>query len=304
MSDALAPYRSPEARDEALGSLAARAGAELCEYGRSVEGRPLVAARVPGGAARVLVSANIHGVEYVGAHVALALLEAAAAPAGELARLLGRAELWVIPCINPDAYARVWARGGAGRLVELRTNARGVDLNRNYPMPGGKRPSWLPGAGSPRPGHATYRGEAPLSEPETAALDGLFARQGFAASANLHATMGTLIPARVTARPAYRGYKRLCRAFAAAQPRWRYLRLASRLFDVFTGEQEDHQHHAHRTWAVCVEVFPILASLRQHLRAPSLFWRFNPRDPRPWVDNDLPGLVAYLHAALDLGPPP
>jgi hypothetical protein len=29
----------------------------------------------------------------------------------------------------------------------------------------------------------------------------------------------------------------------------------------------------------------------------------NPRDPRPWIDNDLPGVVAMLSAALDRGPP-
>ncbi len=58
---------------------------------------------------------------------------------------------------------------------------------------------------------------------------------------------------------------------------------------MWTGEQEDWQHHVHGTWALTVEVFPLAASFRQHLRALSLFWRFNPRDPRPWVDNDVPG---------------
>ena len=42
------------------------------------------------------------------------------------------------------------------------------------------------------------------------------------------------------------------------------------------------------------------ASLRQHLRAPSLFWRFNPREPAAWVDSDVGGLAAFFHAALDL----
>jgi predicted deacylase len=291
---------------DAARRLAERAGAELVHYGDSIEGRPLHAVRLPGpaGAPRVLCAANIHGVELVGAEVTLALLEAAGEPRGELARLRARAELWLIPCVNPDGYARTWAAGGAGRLAELRTNARGVDLNRNYPMPGRPRTSnWIPGAGSARHGDATYRGQAPLSEPETAALARLCAEHRFSASANLHSTMGTLIPARVTDRASFAGYVRLCSAFQAAQRR-RYRRLSSRLFDVFTGEQEDFQHHAHRTWAVCVEVFPILASLRQHLRAPSLFWRFNPRDPRPWIDNDVPGIVALLHCALDLGPPP
>jgi hypothetical protein len=112
-----------------------------------------------------------------------------------------------------------------------------------------------------------------------------------------------VIPARVTERRAYATYRHLCRSFARAQPHRRYFRLASRIFDTFTGEQEDHQHHAHRTWAVCVETFTILASYRQHLRAPSVFWRFNPRDPAPWVENDVSGLCAYFGAALQLEGP-
>jgi hypothetical protein len=114
--------------------------------------------------------------------------------------------------------------------------------------------------------------------------------------------MGTLITPRTPNPEHYRTYGRLCRAFSAAQPHRKYYRFASRTFDTFTGEQEDFQHHEQGTWATCVEVFPIWASVRQHLRAPALFWRFNPRDPTPWIANDVPGLAAYFLAALDEGP--
>lgn len=300
---ALAPYPSPEARAAETAALAARVGGELVEYGASVEGRPLVAVRVPSASSdppRILCSANIHGVEFIAGRVALGLLAALADGDPRVVALTRRAELWVAPSLNPDGYARTFAADGRGTVAHLRGNARGVDLNRNFPRPGGAPPSWLPGSGSDRPGAATYRGPNPLSEPETAALDHLFAARRFVASANLHSFMGTLIPARCTDRAGYGAYRRLCRTFSAAQPRRRYLRLASRLFDTFTGEQEDHQHHVHGTWAVCVETFPLLASFRQHLRAPSVFWRFNPRDPAPWIANDVPGLAAYFAAALDL----
>ncbi|MEZ4429957.1 MAG: M14 family metallopeptidase [Nannocystaceae bacterium] len=309
MSDAslLSPYPSPDAREDELDRLAARAGAEVIVYGESVERRPLRAARVPARAAkatRLLCSANIHGIEYIGGRVALGLLAACAEPEGPLAALLERCELWVIPCLNPDGYARTWAASGqAARLSELRANARGVDLNRNFPLPHGARPTRLPAAGSDRPGDATYRGPAPLSEPETAHLDTLLQAQRFHASANLHSFMGTVIPARVTGRAPYKAYRGLARAFAAAQTQARYRRLASRVFDVFTGEQEDHQHHARDCWAVCVEVFPVLSSLRQHWRAPSRFWRFNPHDPRPWVESDRAAVIAYFQAALELPRP-
>jgi hypothetical protein len=185
-------------------------------------------------------------------------------------------------------------------MAELRPNARGVDLNRNFPLPDGRRRRRLPGAGSTRPGAATFVGPAPLSEPETAALAALGEQQRFAAACNGHCFMGRLIPAHVEDAAAFRRYRALCRAFAAAQPRARYGRLHSRRLDTFTGELEDFQHHRQGMWAICLETFPWWASLGQHLKAPSLFWRMNPRDPQPWIDNDVPGIAAYLNAALDL----
>lgn len=301
----IAPYPAPEARDAEVDDLAARLGGDLVVYGASREGRPLRAVRLPNpGAPRVLCSANIHGVEFIAGRVAIGLLRRALAPSPALAALRARSELWVIPTLNPDGYARTVAADGHGPLAPLRHNAAGVDLNRNFPRPGGAPTSRLPGAGSDRPGDATYRGPHPLSEPETAALDALFTAQGFHASANLHSFMGTAIPARVTDPYAYATYRDLCRSLAAAQAHTRYRRLAHRIFDTFTGEQEDHQHHAHGTWAACIEVFPLLASYRQHLRAPSVFWRFNPHDPDPWIANDVPGIVAFLSAALALPRPP
>ena len=115
--------------------------------------------------------------------------------------------------------------------------------------------------------------------------------------------MGTLIPARVRTRDAWRAYGTLCRSFAAAQSATRYRRLASRWIDAWTGEQEDHLHHGLDCWAVCVETFPVLATLRQHLRAPTRFWRFNPRNPAPWIAQDVEGLLAYFLAALALPRP-
>ncbi|MEV5000714.1 DUF2817 domain-containing protein [Nocardioides sp. LML1-1-1.1] len=58
--------------------------------------------------------------------------------------------LWVIPSINPDGAAR-----------HRRTNARGVDLNRNWPTSGWRRTA---------KGSRYYGGPRPGSEPETKAL--------------------------------------------------------------------------------------------------------------------------------------
>ena len=297
--NALAPYPNPDARRREVTDLAARVG-EAVVFGHSVEGEPLVAVRVPSRAGtdapKVMCCANIHGPEYIGSRIALALL--GSVDDGPAAAIVDRAELWVIPCLNPDGYRATFERRGDAPLAALRANARGVDLNRNYPLPHGARRWPLPGAGSDDPEAATYCGPHPLSEPETAALDDLARTHDFVASANLHSFMGTVIPARVTDRAAFGVYRRLARAFADAQPHTRYRRLSNRILDTFTGEQEDHQHHAHGTWAACIEAFSVWASLRQHLSAPTTFWRFNPHDPRPWIDNDVPGVCAWLTAAL------
>ena len=305
MTSPLAPYLSPEAREEETRRLAARARGEVVGFGESVGGRALLAARIPraaaggAGAPRVLCAANIHGLELAGTTVALALLEAlGGAPGGEVGALREAAEVWVVPSLNPDGHASTFARGGAGTVVSLRANARGVDLNRNFPLPLDARPSRLPFAGSDRPGAATFRGPAPLSEPETAALEALLARERFQAVLSLHCFMGTLIPARVVSRGDLAVYGGLARAFRGAQRSFRYPRLQSRWLDVFTGELEDHAHHVHGAWACCVELFPVLHSVRQHLRAPAPFWRFNPRRPEVYVENDLPGVVAWFLAAL------
>ncbi len=115
--------------------------------GRSVEGRPIVllrdSARDP--AAKLLVVGAIHGNEAAGMRITRRLI-ATGAPA--------RAEFLVVPTINPDGVA-------AG----TRGNARGVDLNRNFPF------RWRPLGGG------EYSGTGPLSEPETRAAYGLLLRE-------------------------------------------------------------------------------------------------------------------------------
>lgn len=301
------PYLAPADRARRVREVAGRLRAEVHSIGTSVEGESIdavcVAGLGPGPHARVLCTANIHGVEWVSGLVGLGLLDRLAVGDAVATALLERAEVWVVPCLNPDGYRRTWERGGHGRLAELRANANGVDLNRNYPLPPGMRRLALPGAGSDVPGDATYYGPAPLSEPETRALHELCDDRRFHAAAGLHSFMGTIIPARVQTRDAWRGYGELCRAFATGQQGQRYRRLASRWIDAWTGEQEDHLHHGLDCWAVCVETFSLGASFRQHWRAPSKFWRFNPRAPERWVAQDVAGLLGYFDAALAMPRP-
>ncbi len=305
----LAPYLAPPARRARFEATAGRAGASLERFGESVEARALTLARLPARASDaearpwVLVVANIHGPEFIGHEVAHAFLAAAGDGAGHFGALREAANLGVVPCLNPDGYARTWSAEGRGALAELRANARGVDLNRNFPLPEGERRWPIPGSGSGRPGAATYYGEGPASEPETAALCRLVEGLRPHAVFGLHSFMGSFIPARVRSRDAYKNYKGICAAMRAAQTSAGYRRLASRHFDVFTGEQEDWMHHVADAWALCLESFPVRASFGQHLRAPSLFWRFNPREPAPWVAQDTLALAAGALHALGLPRP-
>jgi protein MpaA len=115
--------------------------------GHSVDHRPLVAHRVgdPAAAVRVLVVGDVHGNERAGERI-VARLRRVRTPRG--------VRFWLVRTANPDGVA-------AG----TRQNARGVDLNRNFPY------RWRPG---PR---GTYSpGPRPASEPETRALERLVRR--------------------------------------------------------------------------------------------------------------------------------
>jgi murein peptide amidase A len=115
---------------------------ERLVIGTSVEGRPIVARRDGDPAAtRVLVVlGQMHGDERAGLRV-VSRVRSMRVPDGT--------QVWTIATMNPDGLAR-----------GTRGNARGVDLNRNWPR------GWRPTATS-----SLYEpGRAPASEPETAAV--------------------------------------------------------------------------------------------------------------------------------------
>jgi predicted deacylase len=118
---------------------------ERVVIGTSAGGRDLVAVhRWADDATRTtLVIGSMHGDEPAGTRV-VRRLRSAPVPA--------RADLWLVPTVNPDGAA-------AGR----RTNGHGVDLNRNFPR------HWVE-AGE---GTATWSGPVPASEPETRAVQAL-----------------------------------------------------------------------------------------------------------------------------------
>lgn len=118
------------------------------KVGTSVEGRPITVVHrsTEGAERRVLVIGNLHGDERAGLRVARELLRRTGLPRN--------LDLWVVRTVNPD-----------GTADDRRTNAHGVDLNRNFPY------RWQPSARG-----STWSGPAPMSEPESVVLRTLVRR--------------------------------------------------------------------------------------------------------------------------------
>ena len=145
--------RQPAVRHDQASAAYARpapssAGRRLV-LGRSGDGRPIVAVefRAARPRATVLLVGCIHGDESAGIGVARAVRRAGPIPG---------VDLWVIDDLNPDGVA-----------ADTRQNARGVDLNRNFPW------HWRH---SGRRGDQQYPGARPLSEPEARLAHALILR--------------------------------------------------------------------------------------------------------------------------------
>jgi len=169
--------------------------------GTSVEGRPIWAVRVsdqPGvaeGEPTVLFDALHHAREPMSAHCLLVLLERLAIGYGvdpEITTIVDERDLWLVPVVNPDGYVHNESTQPNGGGM-WRKNRRafgggcvGVDLNRNYAFQWG-----IDDVGSsPDACTEVYRGPAPLSEPESAAMAALASSVSFDVVASLHAHGG------------------------------------------------------------------------------------------------------------------
>jgi protein MpaA len=142
--------------------------------------------------ATVLVVGAIHGDEPDTRRVALAILRAGAPPG---------ARLIVVPVLNPDGLAR-----------GTRQNARGVDLNRNFPR------QWKR---SGRRGDRYWPGPRPASEPETRYAMRLTRTMRPDVSVWLHQPYGIVTPSDGVSLKLVRRYARVARLPVERLPPYR-----------------------------------------------------------------------------------
>jgi murein peptide amidase A len=155
------------------------AQARLLDSGaRSVKGQPIYTQDLPKADAkiRVLVVGGIHGDELSSASLALHWLQ--------LAQEIPADAHWrFIPLLNPDGLLSSPAR---------RTNANGVDLNRNFPTPNWEREAAVYWEKKVKRDPRRWPGNKPLSEPESKYLHDEMARFKPNLIVSIHAPYGVL----------------------------------------------------------------------------------------------------------------
>ena len=150
----------------------------LCEMhniGYTVQGRRLLFAKISANVSveesepELMYSSTIHGDETTGYILMLHLIDYLLSNYGvdpDITYLLDHTEIWINPNANPDG---TYAGGNNTVWDATRSNANGIDMNRNFPDPAdGQHPD----------GHAW--------QPETVAMLDFFGQHNFVISANLH----------------------------------------------------------------------------------------------------------------------
>ena len=196
-------------RDELQETAAANdALTEVVDIGDTVNGQDILAVRVTadadnvedGSRPAVLYAAAQHAREWITPEMTRRLMHHVLDNYGtdaEITELVDTTELWFLPVANPDGYDFTFTEGNRLWRKNVRDNngdgqitvGDGVDLNRNFAVKWGYDNE----GSSPDPSSDTYRGPGPNSEPETQALDGLFADVGFEFFVNYHSAAELLL---------------------------------------------------------------------------------------------------------------
>lgn len=241
----------------------------------------------------VLVFAGIHAMEWISTEVAVATLDAI------LADRRSDVAVTVVPLLNPDGRGLVEHDLVRDRNVYRRGNLKQVDLNRDF--------AWhrdcVDGWDRVLPGYHRTTG-APLSQPESQALDRLADRERYDRAASLHAFGGFFYfpwSGRWARPPHWAAFVHLGRAMEQAQGPLAYkTRQLSRWGFFFRahGSEIDHLYGQYGTLAFLVEL--TRSGIRpSHLKDTRTYFRwYNPVDAQPHIDRGVAAMLALIDADL------
>ncbi|WP_341278498.1 M14 family metallocarboxypeptidase [Paenibacillus sp. FSL H8-0537] len=174
--------------------------------GHSVLGKPIVALRCGTGARSIHMNGAFHANEWITSALLMRFVADYAASCAEgrsicgemAARLHEETTLWAVPMVNPDGvelaqqgalpahpfYSQLMAwNEGRESFADWKANARGVDLNDQFPAHWEEECQRREVQG---PGPRDYPGPYPLSEPEAMAMANLTTAQRFDLTVALH----------------------------------------------------------------------------------------------------------------------
>ncbi len=193
---------------------------ELESFGRSPDNRRLWLVRLGKGETKLHINASVHARERITTNIILKNIEEYTAAyesddpwieGYNVRELLDEVTIYIVPMANPDGvdytiYGKHGIHGDTLRdnlegfvqteispffrrgLMQWKSNARGVDLNRQFPYAWHNELNFDPG----RPASAMYKGDTYLSEPEAQALYDLQLSHPFMVNAAYH-TQGEVI---------------------------------------------------------------------------------------------------------------
>ncbi|MEW5945286.1 MAG: M14 family zinc carboxypeptidase [bacterium] len=266
--------------------------------GRTVEGRDIRAVGIGdtgSGLPGVLYLSGVHGIEFIGVETSVALMRwfARGNDRGRAERILAGCAPWFVPVLNVDAYERNAESLRRWRVAFSRTNANGVDLNRNYPYGFHARGRGL-FTGSGAKISPFYRGPAPLSEPESIALDGFVRRGNFKVSASLH-SFGRLIGYPYCCKPERARDHDLLQGLALemrGRQKYSAYRVSQEYFFIPTsGDTNDWLYEEHGILPFLVEIGGLNLKFWNPLTWANGFYWCNPVDVEYHVENNLEALI-------------
>jgi predicted deacylase len=171
-------FREADEFSEYLDALVGNYSSLLSKFvaGTTCEGRTIYGARLSTGGANkptFFIQANVHAREWLAPTTNLWVLTGlvedyvnGTAPGNAMA---AKYDWYIVPMVNMDGYIYTWTNDRLwrkNRRVNSGSNARGVDINRNWPP----AETWCTAGSSTSPSSDTYCGTGPASEPETAGM--------------------------------------------------------------------------------------------------------------------------------------